>query len=103
MWYKLICPFEGPTDEGTSLDLYVEWDENLEEIELWNHILSNEEKIQDFYEHSIDEELTVPLTDTENEEIKKNVREDMAKPNYALFRNGEVYKMDVIGKGKWIK
>ena len=102
MWYRIICPFEGPSAEGRQFQMYVEWDEDVDEIELWDHFLEHKEKIRAFKEHSIDTELMQEVGDVSENAIKAFVS-DFLKPDFALFRDGRVYEMQYANECRWVK
>jgi len=101
MWYRVICPFEGADGEGSNTELYIEWDEEFDDLEVWDHLLEHKQKIDDFYEHSIDEETVRKLEGVDEAEIKERVG-DMFNPDYALFQDGRVYRMKYIGDCRWV-
>ena len=101
MWYKLLCPFEGASGEGEQFLLYLQWDEEFDEHEVWNHILENKNKISAFVEHSIDVETLQELPQKDNTEIMLHVG-DTFTPDYALFQDGRVYAKNVDHDCTWI-
>lgn len=101
MWYQVICPFEGASGEGSNMDLYIEWSGEFDMTEVWEHVLEHQEKIDDFYEHSIDEKTVREVGDVSEDEIEELVG-DMFNPDYALFEDGRVYYMKYIGDCRWV-
>lgn len=97
MWYQVICPFEGASGDGTSMDLYIEWDGEFDMVEVWDQLLEHQDKIDDFYEHSIDDETIQEVGEVSDSEIKEKVS-DMFNPDYALFQDGTVYHMKYINE-----
>lgn len=100
MWYKALCPFEGPTDEGQNVDILVELTEDEDFDDLWRRIREYSEYIDDFYEHSVQEELTREVGELADDEVQELV-EDMFEPDYAVFADGRVYYMQYIDDGRW--
>lgn len=100
MWYKVICSFEGARDDGQQFDLYFEWNEEIDEHLLWNHLLENQSKIDEFVEHSIATETIQEVGDISDEQVKELVA-DIWKPDYALFRDGRVYELAYVDECRW--
>lgn len=98
----MFCPFEGPSAEGSRFTIYVEWDGEIDEVELWDHLLEHKEKIRAFGEHSIDTDVYQELGEVSPEEVMELVQ-DPFNPDYALFRDGRVYEMEYIGECRWVE
>lgn len=102
MWYQAICPFEGARDTGEAFRLYFEWNDEIDEHLLWNHLLENQQKIDAFVEHSMDTETIQKVGEVSEEQIQGLVA-DLWKPDYALFQDGRVYKMKYVDECCWVE
>lgn len=102
MWYESYCPFEGPTDEGRRVNLLVELKEDEDFEDLWRRVRDCDDRIDEFYEHSVREELTREIGELSEEQIKERVG-DMFEPDYAIFADGRIYHMEYINDCRWIE
>jgi len=101
MWYQILCPFEGASGEGRQEEIYIELESDFNSQEAWDLVLEYEDKISVFWQHSIDEEAYIKIGDVSDEEIKTLVS-DVYNPNFALFNDGRVFKMEYINECEWV-
>ena len=99
-WSIVSCQYEGG-GYGQVVDVFVETN-TIEEAHKLIH--DNKDKIDEFVEHSVQEEYMYPISHPSfNYEIsgKQDVREELQdpfSPNYAVCSDGTVFHMKYIGE-----
>lgn len=102
MWYLVFCPFQGPTDEGSKVELYIELDGDFDGEKSWDLIQQNKNKIERFNQHSLDTEVVKEVGDLSSKEVQELVW-DIFNPDYALFNDGRVYTMKYVNECMWVE
>lgn len=99
-WSIVRCPYEG-AGSGITVEIFVETEDYDKAYDL---IRDNEDKIDEFIEHSIQDERMYPLSHPSfdyNINTKSDIEEllnDIFAPDYAIFENGDVLKLKYYGQ-----